>query len=218
MPNEIWKPIKNYENLYEVSNLGNVRSLKRSVLNSSGKYQNYPSKLLKQEIIQREHTNYRRVSLSKGHVISRFQVHRLVANAFVNNPNNLPMVNHLNNNGEDNLDTNLEWCTHSENMIHAQKQGRLFKSQSKGGTIGGRVGIDKMLAKVNLLYDTTVNSWTILSNSHSSKITRGGNKYNYVRCECACGFTQDIEVGRIIRKEVTMCSTCAQAKRNKLKI
>jgi len=142
---EIWKPIKGYEDLYEVSNYGRVRSLDRNVTQKNGKRMFYPGKYLKYDIITRKHTNYHRVILSKEHKIKRYSIHRLVAEAFIPNPENKPHINHIDNNGENNRVNNLEWVTHSENMIHAQKQGRLFKTQSKAGKIAGKKAKEKVI-------------------------------------------------------------------------
>lgn len=218
MQQELWLPVQDYEGIYSVSNLGNVRAEPRTIINKNGDLQRYPEKLLKQEVVVRDHTNYRRVTLSLNNNTTRWQVHRLVALHFLNNPDNLACVNHLDNNGENNIHSNLQWSTHSGNMLHAQQQGRLFASQSLGGKIGSKVGIYRMLKKAKSLYDTTINNWKVLPNSHVNKITEGGNSYNYVKCICSCGHTQDMELGRVHRKEITMCNKCATANKNKNKL
>jgi len=105
---EVWKTVKGFEN-YEVSNYGNVRS-------------NHYSKvrILKQESNRSNNKgSYKRVSLSKDNVIFRFQVHRLVADSFIENNHNKPCVNHIDGNPSNNNISNLEWCTYSENEIHS---------------------------------------------------------------------------------------------------
>ena len=124
---EQWKDIEGFENLYQISTLGNVRSLPKGGGNGNR------ARLLKQEVLAGGNTSYRRVTLSSNGVTKRFSVHILVAKAFIPNANKAPFVNHIDNNGENNCLTNLEWCTHSENMIHAQKQGRLTHAQKAGG-------------------------------------------------------------------------------------
>lgn len=116
---EEYRDIPNYEGLYQISNLGNVKSLPKGDGNGGRE------RLLKQEALNRNHTNYRRVTLCKEGITKRFQVHRLVADAFIENPTNKPQVNHIDNNGENNCVDNLEWVTGSENMIHSLTQGRL---------------------------------------------------------------------------------------------
>lgn len=102
-----WLPIKGYEGLYEVSNTGKVRSLDRMVRNSSGNGTKLsPGKILKQSDVG---NGYLRVDLCKNGEIKHFAVHRLVASSFVKNPENLPMVNHKDENKENNSAENLEW-------------------------------------------------------------------------------------------------------------
>lgn len=117
---EIFKDIKNYEGLYKISNTGKVYSF-------------VTNKTLKPYKQVTRNTTYDRVYLVKNKVKVRYLIHRLVAEAFIDNPDNKPCVNHIDNNGSNNNVDNLEWCTYSENLLHAQKQGRLFEAQSKGG-------------------------------------------------------------------------------------
>ena len=109
--NEIWKPIKGYEGLYEVSNFGNVRSLKRNTTEG---------KVLKQGWHTRGYSN---VSLSKGNNHKTRSIHRLVAETFIPNPNNLPEVNHKDGNKKNNCVENLEWVTRIENVLHSMETG-----------------------------------------------------------------------------------------------
>lgn len=98
--NECWKPIIGYENLYKISNLGNVLSLRKN-------------KILKHHMIT---GGYFIVQLSKNKKSRNWLVHRLVAEAFIDNPNNLPEINHKDENKSNNVASNLEWCTHKYNM------------------------------------------------------------------------------------------------------
>lgn len=117
---EIWKDIPSYEGYYQVSNLGNFRSLPRIIKYKSNGTRNYPSKVLLTETTK---DNYQRIVLMKDGVKTRYQAHRLVALTFIPNPDNKPLINHIDGNKSNNVVTNLEWCTASENMIHADNTG-----------------------------------------------------------------------------------------------
>jgi len=106
----MWKPVKNYEGLYEVSDDGRVRSTKRR--GSAGR-----------ELKPFNLKGYRRVSLSFKSKPIDYMVHRLVANAFIGNPDNLPHVNHIDGDKSNNIVSNLEWCSHLQNMHHAWRTG-----------------------------------------------------------------------------------------------
>lgn len=101
---EIWKDIQGYEGKYQVSNLGRVKSLRGN-------------KLLKLS----ERTGYLRVALTINYNCKFFSVHRLVAECFLPNINNLPQVNHKDGIKTNNNMLNLEWCTNKENVRHAWK-------------------------------------------------------------------------------------------------
>ena len=119
MNKEIWKDIKDYEGLYQISNLGNVRSLDR-VVERHG-LTNLPGRMMKTVI----HSNgYVVISLSKnGKRISYF-VHRLVAEAFIPNPNNYPLLNHKNEIKNDNRVENIEWCDYKYNVNYGTSIAR----------------------------------------------------------------------------------------------
>lgn len=129
---EIWKDIKGYEGLYRVSNLGRVKSLKKRANFYSGLYKEIKQRTYKERIINLRKTNrgYMVVELYKNGIGKRFSIHRLVAENFIKNSNNLPQVNHIDGNKENNNINNLEWCTGSQNMKHAVKTG-LFKAKKR---------------------------------------------------------------------------------------
>ena len=117
---EIWKDIKDFEELYQVSNMGRVKSLKREVFN--GKVWYYVNtKLLKD---RDNGKGYRVLELYKDSKRYFKKVHRLVAEAFIPNPENKPEVNHIDTDKTNNYDTNLEWVTGKENSKHIYDAGK----------------------------------------------------------------------------------------------
>lgn len=123
---EIWKDIKGYEGLYQISSFGNVKSLDRYIINKNGDKQYFPGKYLTQGISD----SYLKVTLSKNNKQRTFRVHILVARAFIPNPENKPEVNHIDGNKKNNKVNNLEWNTRSENELHAYRNG-LAKPSNK---------------------------------------------------------------------------------------
>lgn len=116
---EEWKDIEGYEGIYQVSNYGRVKSLDRQVSNGKGlKLQ--PGRLLSQSYNQK---GYPIVYLSKNAKQKTITVHRLVALAFVKNIDKKPQVNHIDGIKTNNKANNLEWCTNSENQLHAYRLG-----------------------------------------------------------------------------------------------
>lgn len=113
---EIWKSIKGFEGLYEISNLGNIRSLDRLVKHSKSGFRKCHGKIIAKRIGD---SGYYFSMLYKDGKYYHVQIHRAVASAFVKNPDSKPQVNHINADKLDNRCENLEWCTASENMKHA---------------------------------------------------------------------------------------------------
>ena len=112
---EVWKSIKGFEGIYEVSNFGRVRSIDR--IDCSGRH-------LKAKVISsKSKCNYITCVLMKCGNRYTYRIHRLVAEAFIPNPLNLPVVNHIDGNKKNNHASNLEWCSYSENTKHAYKIG-----------------------------------------------------------------------------------------------
>ena len=105
---EIWKDIKGYEGLYQVSNLGRIKSLPRKSKN----------RIVKQENIKKPSTlpkGYLQICLYKNGKVKYSSIHRLVAKTFIPNPNKFPCVNHKDCNPKNNEVSNLEWITYKEN-------------------------------------------------------------------------------------------------------
>lgn len=117
---EIWKDIEGYEGLYQISNLGNVKSLDREVPMPNGKIQHRKERIMS----KRESTDgYYIAKLNVNNHSRSIAIHRLVAQAFIPNPNNLPEVNHLDTNRKNNCVDNLEWCTHIDNVQYSSALG-----------------------------------------------------------------------------------------------
>lgn len=113
---EEWRPIPGYEGSYEVSNTGLVRSVDKIVKSRWGCMRTIKGHIKKQCLAR---NGYLCVSLYDRDKFSYSTVHRLVAMVFIPNPNNLPVVNHIDGNKLNNNASNLEWCSYQYNTIHA---------------------------------------------------------------------------------------------------
>ena len=111
---EVWKDIEGFEGLYQVSNLGNVKSL------------NYNHTKKEKKLCKRkDKSGYLYVNLCKQGKHKSFKIHRLVSKAFIENPNNYSFVNHKDENKQNNVVTNLEWCTHKYNCNYGTRNKRM---------------------------------------------------------------------------------------------
>lgn len=120
---EIWKDIEGYEGLYQISNLGRVKSLEKYV-NTAIK--NNTKVKRKEQILKQYNKNgYLQVTLTHNNKRKYFGVHRLVANAFIPNLNNYPQVNHKDENTLNNCVDNLEWCTAKYNCNYGTRNSRI---------------------------------------------------------------------------------------------
>lgn len=165
MEQEIWKDVVGYEELYQVSNLGRVKSFRRS-----------PNGVI---LKKRVGGNlYDRAYLGCKDKSGDFNVHRLVAEAFIPNPENKPYINHINGIRDDNRVENLEWCTASENHLHK------FRSLGYIGVCGEKHGNSLLRDKdvIQILYfhklgykNKEIASIFNVDNSTISDILRGKN-------------------------------------------
>jgi len=147
---EIWKDISGYEGIYQISNLGNVKSIS---------YQGFIREHLMKP--KSHHTGYKTVMLCKEGVQKNKSVHTLVAYAFIPNPQNKPYVNHIDGDKANNCVSNLEWVTAKENTGHAIKNNLRLDSNMRG-----RKGNNSPLKKSVLQCDSSGNiirKWECIS-------------------------------------------------------
>ena len=114
---EIWKDVIGYEGFYQVSNLGNVKRV--------GSFRGVNKAYLNDYYLKPKDNGkgYYRIKLTVNNKSKRVMLHRIIAEAFIKNPNNYPYINHINAIRKDNKLENLEWCTQSQNCLHSVKMG-----------------------------------------------------------------------------------------------
>lgn len=171
---EIWKDITGYEGLYQVSSFGNIKNLRTAKIKTSS-FAN---------------TGYKNVTLYKNNIKKTFSVHRLVAQAFINNPDNKPQVNHINGIKTDNRVENLEWVTPSENIKHIINLGYKPVCNTRG-----KFGKDnKQSIKIGQ-YDKSGNLINVFYGANEAKrqlnLSTASHILEVVRCErkSAFGYT-----------------------------
>lgn len=184
---ELWKDIKGYEGLYEISNLGQVRSIPRK---GTFKYKH----ILK---TKKNKSGYLMVHLFKNGKGKAFTVHRLVAKTFLEKSLNKQDVNHIDGNKENNYVSNLEWMTHKENMKHARKNNLIEISDNvinQGRKIGRKYGKlnGKKRAKKVIQYkeNNILKVWNSLTeaNKHTNVAVSGISKCCHNKRMCAGGY------------------------------
>ena len=127
LEHEVWLPIPGYEGYYEVSNLGRIKSLKRKVYNPHGNG-SVKERILCQHM---DNNGYLKVGLNKDGTNKVYNAHRLVASAFLPNPNNYPCINHKNEDRRDNRVDNLEWCTYIYNNHYGDRLKKVSVSSGQ---------------------------------------------------------------------------------------
>jgi hypothetical protein len=124
---EVWKDVVGFESLYEVSNIGNVNRITKKI-----KIKNHLVTFNGKSMIPLDNgMGYLRYKLSKNDNSKRYMAHRIVAEAFIKNPEGKKCVNHKDGNKKNNDVSNLEWNTHSENTIHALKNGLIVRHKGE---------------------------------------------------------------------------------------
>ena len=179
---ETWVAIQGYEGMYEVSNTGFARSLERVSIDKNGVKKIKHGKMLtlhKDKITKRHPNTHYHIELWKENKRSVITIHRLVAITFIPNPQGKPQVNHIDGKPSNNNVENLEWCTCSENNIHA------YKNNLKTPT--GR----KAITGVNFITGEILNFDSCCEASRYFNVTQGAIRSalkGYGRSVGACGY------------------------------
>lgn len=176
MENEVWQDIEGYKGLYQVSNLGRVKSL--------GNNRNRKEKILKSA---KNNKGYLIVGLSKENKKKIFLLHRLVAQVFIPNPNNYPIVNHKNETPTDCRVENLEWCTQKYNVNYGsrnEKASKALKGKLKGKK-KSKEHIEKVAKAISIpIVQLTKNDEYIATYQSATQVGRdlGFNNSNIIQC------------------------------------
>lgn len=178
---EIWKPVVGYEDLYEISNLGRVKSLERIVNDNGGE------KRLKEQILKPSYVGgYYKIRLYINRKHKDYSIHRLVAQAFIPNPDNLPIINHKDENKLNNTVENLEWCTIKYNNTY----GTVIEKQRRSHINHPISSKPVICIELNIIFPSTreaeriigVNHWNISECCNGIKYhsTAGGYHWQYI--------------------------------------
>lgn len=143
MEQEIWKDVVGYEGLYQVSNLGRIKHLAVEAASGTGHYAKIET-IKKQNLMK---NGYWVVDLYKDNVRKTWLVHRLVALAFIPNPDNLPCVNHIDSDRANCVISNLEWCTASQNAKHS------YDTNKRREKMNWKIGAENKNSKAVLMLD-----------------------------------------------------------------
>jgi len=150
MEQEIWKPVKDWENKYKVSNLGRVMNIETGTIRK----------------LTRTKKGYERICFRRNNTMYNVRIHRLVGEAFIDNPLGKPQINHKNEIKSDNRVTNLEWCTDEENKLHSGRRANAPRA------------INQISLKGNFIreWDTIHEAMKFMKNNHIPEVLK--NKRN----------------------------------------
>lgn len=167
----VWKPIRGYEGSYEVSSDGRVRGVDRTVKRSTS-----PRRVNGVEIKpHRSNSGYKFVLLRNAGKQKPFYIHRLVAAAFVPNPNGLNVVNHIDEDKDNNCADNLEWCSHGQNMAHAGGGRRRVAARMKPVSVIDADGHETVFESIH-----AAASYFKCDPSHVSRVCRRVNGMKHI--------------------------------------
>lgn len=182
---EVWKAVPGYEGYYEVSDQGRVRSVKRVVEFKDGRVAHYRSRVLSPALSK--NYCYYMVMLNRNNVGKKIAIHRLVALAFVPNPNGYNVINHKDENPLNNKAENLEWCTFQYNIAYGTK----FERGYKNGAGSRHKGIAKYDANGNKLCEWEsirkasvaegVSTTTIRRFARNEQVQENGYVYKFLK-------------------------------------
>ena len=178
---EEWRPIKGYEGLYEVSNLGRVKSLERTVIYIDGRKKEIKEKIL----VGRKKKGYLIVMLCKEGNNKNYAIHRLVAEAFIPNPDNKPQIDHINTIVDDNRVENLRWVTPKENSNNSLTRSHKSKCQlgdknSMYGKRGSEAPSSRKIVQLTLEGEL-IKEWNYIK-----EVTENDNSFNRGRISECC--------------------------------
>lgn len=169
---ETWKPVQGYEGIYEISNLGRIKSLARE-----GNNRTLKDRIMKQYIGKQ---GYKQVRLCKNNHTKLWKVHVLIARAFIENPCDLPIINHKDGNKVNNEIYNLEWSTYSHNNKHAYDSGlRTMHQIEQRNTDGTLVKEWRCISDASR--ETGINLSQIWSCCNNKRKQAGGYKWQYIQ-------------------------------------
>lgn len=180
---ELWKDIKGYEGIYQVSNLGRVRSLDKKTYqkNKFGKFQHvlHKGRILN---IQKQRNGYLTIDLHKNGKFERKTIHKLVADTFIPNINNYKYINHKDSNISNNKANNLEWCTQSYNIKYAYDHGnKIPPNMKKVNQINNGTIINTFISIQEAERRTNIKSANISKCCRKLRNKAGGYQWEYTK-------------------------------------
>lgn len=174
---EDWRDVVGFEGIYLISNYGNVKSVSRPAVTKCQSIRVITEKYLKKEVVRK---GYYRIRTSKNGVKGKLAVHRMVAMAFIPNPENKPEVNHIRGFTNDNVFTQLEWNTRKENAVHAIQHLHLIfqKTPTRKPVTGVNVHTNEPI-HFKMINDTTGAGFNSLMVRKAIRANQAYKNYNW---------------------------------------